>query len=168
MKDYLILFIHYSKTKYATNNFLVSPSKNYDIHNFKISSPLNVKSLKGKQYLIIPFTFNTKAAVEYLFYINFKEQNKFDAEEIYINEYNLELPILKIFSQANFEFKLKICQNIVSISSEYKVPMIFDRYHSGKTTLYSGINETLSSPLVITEMTKTSFGSGTKQLGQNK
>lgn len=103
------------------------------------------KSVKGRKYFIIPVPHNNETIAPTLFFSIFKCQNEFDDEETYCIENNIELPILEIFSFifAEKAIKLKICQNIVKTPDQDQIPIILDQYHTGKSNLHRGINETV-------------------------
>lgn len=106
---------------------------------------LSSKTVKDRRYFIIPLRFDPDNVVPHLFYILYRGQSEFNDTHTYCIENNVNLPILEILSFIfiDKEVKLKICQNIVRTPDQDQIPIILDQYHSGKSNLHRGINETV-------------------------
>ena len=118
--------------------------ENYEFSNVRINI-VNSKTVKQRQYFIIPLPFDPESVVAHLFYVLHKGKNNFETCKLYCIENNLELPIMEILSHilADKEVKFRICQELIKAVKEDEIPQILDHYHRGKTNLHRGINETV-------------------------
>lgn len=101
--------------------------------------------MKNRKYYIVPLPYAHDDVIDQMFVTLYKHKDVFDPSKTYFVENNLDLPILEMLSFifSEIELKLTICQNLVETPDQDQIPIILEQYHSGKTNLHRGINETI-------------------------